>query len=544
MTRRGLDDDFEDTTAAGRVDELEAALDAMFAPVERAERAAAEIWPLVRQLAAGGDIDGLRALLAGHDAATVSRWMTTAVAEGDRDAFAATLAAGFAPHAWADPDNDDGDTLLMRAAAAGRSGMAEDLLAVGADAAAANLEGRTALHFAAAAGHAETARLLLDRGASAAAGGYPPQIDAAEAGDADLFRLLHDASGVDAGHEMWPDVADAEAALPELAARRARNTARRPSDDPATVEFLEAALTDKLPRAVRHLRRGADIDGYDRSGAAALHTAALAQKADFVAVLLREGADVNRRDWDENTPLHAACHAGAADVAGLLIDAGADLDAENDDGERAVTIAAGRGHVEILEALLEAGADPGEEEAWKLRTAAAEVADEEAERWTEFGGAAEPAPSEVPPTVTLKPPKADGLHWLDPAEVDEAAARLADAGFAPAGEFRVTELRRRVAAFVNREQSLHAAVNEQEPFGVWCEVIAEFEEGGTLTVTNGRHGESDVGGHGRHVAAEAEADELARLAAAGARPRRLGDFAALVEGIHRDRAAAGRGGRG
>ena len=79
------------------------------------------------------------------------------------------------------------------------------------------------------------------------------------------------------------------------------------------------------------LRKGADVNARDRSGATPLHAAALKGNLAMAELLLAHGAAVDARDGDGLTPLHNAALSGHAEVAALLLDRGADREARDRD---------------------------------------------------------------------------------------------------------------------------------------------------------------------------------------------------------------------
>ena len=76
-------------------------------------------------------------------------WLFRAVVHGDQAAVEGCLLAGVSP----DTQDDDGDTLLVLAAAAGRSGIADLLLRSGADQNLAGRDGMAPLMMACLSGY-------------------------------------------------------------------------------------------------------------------------------------------------------------------------------------------------------------------------------------------------------------------------------------------------------------------------------------------------------------------------------------------------------
>ena len=111
---------------------------------------------------------------------------------GDQAAVEGVLLAGVSP----DAQDEDGDTPLLLAAAAGRAAIAELLLDAGADANLVGRDGMTALMMASLSGHHAVVGLLIARGASVDARdamGRTALWFAALASDLELARHLRNA---------------------------------------------------------------------------------------------------------------------------------------------------------------------------------------------------------------------------------------------------------------------------------------------------------------------------------------------------------------
>ena len=236
-----------------------------------------------------------------------------------RTLLCAVLLAACAPDEPAPvPTTPDGTTALHLAARASDPALVERLLAVGADANAANRYGIT-----------------------------PVQL-AAENGDVAVMRALLDAG------------ADANAVLPE-----------------GETVLMTAARTGVAEVLTLLLEHGAAVDARERwYGESALIWATAEDHADAVRVLVAHGADVDSRSvlreldtrqrrngqsilpmgsW---TPLMYAAREDARAAAAALAAAGADLNLADPDGATALTIAIINAHYELAVQLLEAGADP------------------------------------------------------------------------------------------------------------------------------------------------------------------------------------------
>lgn len=206
----------------------------------------------------------------------------------------------------------------------------EDLLSSGLDPNAAGDDGLTLVHRAAWAGNADAAKLLAARGA-------------------DLAR--QDPLGLTPAERALAE-GRCEAALPLLPREAAGPGAQGPT-------LLHRAADGDCAAAVKELvRRGAAIDGADRSGLTPLHVAALGGRAEALAALLEAGASLRATTPNGRTPLHLASLGGHPVAARLLLSKGADPNAKDRAGRGPLHLAAAAGDGATVAALLAAKADP------------------------------------------------------------------------------------------------------------------------------------------------------------------------------------------
>jgi ankyrin repeat protein len=120
---------------------------------------------------------------------------------------------------------------------------------------------------------------------------------------------------------------------------------------------LIMAVSNLKPRMAKALLDwGADVNGRDVFGGAALHYAADRNDTEAIAFLLAAGADINAQNHNGYTPLMtAATRLGGEEAVKALLDAGADPDIKNNQGRAALHMAAGHS-VKIIHLLAEAGA--------------------------------------------------------------------------------------------------------------------------------------------------------------------------------------------
>jgi ankyrin repeat protein len=203
-------------------------------------------------------------------------------------------------------------TPLHFAAVGGETEVAELLVAAGADPDAVCGEGETVLHKAAEAGRRGVVRVLLRAGAAIDPprenDGATPLHMAALAGHADLCRLLLRAG------------ADVEARTPR---------GHSPLHFAVMGGHWRSGVIEEL---VAH---GADVDGQDYVGQSALVRAIYVNEPGALELLLDLGADVEAADAGGDTPLHHAMHVGVEEGVRALLRRGANVFAVNREGERA-----------------------------------------------------------------------------------------------------------------------------------------------------------------------------------------------------------------
>jgi uncharacterized protein len=253
--------------------------------------------------------------------------------QGDLQAVRLFLAAGMNPNA----KDDESNTALMYAIAAGRAEIINALLAAKADVNEKNSGHATALDWAAVRGQLETVRLLVDKGASAETINEGV-VAAAESGHANVVRTLLEKRA--SLHEIG------SRAL--LAAARSTVGGVTEQDQNETVGLL--------------LRLGVDVNAKDKEGWTALLLASDKEKPSLVQTLLDGGADVDAKcdchgylygGW---TALMIASKDGRVEIVKMLLAKHAAVDLRNNQGKTALALATTRGDAEIVQVLSDAGA--------------------------------------------------------------------------------------------------------------------------------------------------------------------------------------------
>jgi len=194
--------------------------------------------------------------------------------------------------------DDEGETLLYHAAAAGKADVVELLLAKGADPKAANDRGITPLYAAAQAGHPAALKALLARKADPNA--------RTKDGDTPLHAAINHVPGT----AIHPGCVEAVKLL--IAAGADVNAKAKQDDTPLhlAAKHGHRDIAELLLAAKADPNAKADPVAY---GETPLHRACVYDHQDVVELLLSKGADINAKDLQDRTPLararHRKCHA-------------------------------------------------------------------------------------------------------------------------------------------------------------------------------------------------------------------------------------------
>ncbi len=174
-------------------------------------------------------------------------------------------------------------------------------------------DGETPLHWAAAAGHAGITALLIERGADVNA------VD--EDGETPLYLAAY-----------WGKTAAATVLLVHGA------DINKPDEDGETP--LHWAVNQGHAGVVSLLiKHKAAIDAVNEDGETPLHWAAKNGNAEMARLLIENGADINKPDSDGQTALHKAVFWNKGDMAARLLAWGADPSITDDTGRNAYAMA-------------------------------------------------------------------------------------------------------------------------------------------------------------------------------------------------------------
>lgn len=235
--------------------------------------------------------------------------------------------------------NDEGETALMMAAAAGSVETTKILLAAGATINAKDRQGQTALMFASEIGGAERVKTLIDSGASVSA-----------RDDHGRTALMYAAKNL--------------YALEALAAAGSDVNA---FDDEGQTALMIAAQARTAETITALLKAGASVNAEDKHGRTALMYVKPeyymnSATAEAVKALLAAGADVNAVDEDGRTPLMFAATSAtdrAEEIIKILLGAGASINAKDRQGRTALILAAPNPvyNYDAVRVLIDSGAD-------------------------------------------------------------------------------------------------------------------------------------------------------------------------------------------
>ena len=192
--------------------------------------------------------------------------------------------------------DQQGETALYKASAAGRLDCVSQLLMHRADATLATIDRRTPLHAAVEGGWEKIAALLIAHGARFNAKdllSVTPLHLAARRGRADLVKMLLD-------YGVYPDAKDLY----------------------GQTSLFDAAGAGDVPTATLLLDAGAKVDAYDVDRYTPLHRAAAAGKAEIVTLLLARGAAPAPIAKGGKTPRRLAEEKRFTTLAALLKAAG------------------------------------------------------------------------------------------------------------------------------------------------------------------------------------------------------------------------------
>jgi len=247
-------------------------------------------------------------------------------------------------------------TALHWAARWGQPGVAELLIARGADLEARYEHGGTPLHDAVAVGYEKVAALLLEKGADvnakSGAGGMPLH-DAVANRRKSIVELLL-AKGADINAED----AEGKSPLQWATAQGYKEIATLLMAKGAKADIFSAAALG-LPDRIGELLKGNPelAKAANWRGHTPLHLAALQGRSDSAEALLAGGAPVDARDHTGQTPLHWAVCLGHRDVAALLLAKGANPNAADGWGATPLHRAVQMGGAELVDLLVARGAE-------------------------------------------------------------------------------------------------------------------------------------------------------------------------------------------
>ena len=318
---------------------------------------------LLDAAALGGSEEVLSGLLgagAGKDVGVVSvssgrSALYSAVACGHTGVAEGLIAAG-ANVSFEDPT--DAMPVLHKAIWGMHGQLVNDLVIAGADLNAQDVEGDTALHLAAAKGYGRIVATLLQKGADKNAlshDGKTPLLRASMEGRLRAVKILL-AFGADfnirtdSGHSPLQaaasgnsphDVAAGDGHVPVLQAILSRGADINDRDNEGFAAIHMAVDDDRAEAVDALIEAGADIELKSNFGYTPFLYAGLRSSCRAMTVLRQHGASVAARDYKGATAMHLAClraRKGLEAAVDLLLRWGADETALNNRGQTSADI--------------------------------------------------------------------------------------------------------------------------------------------------------------------------------------------------------------
>ncbi|HEY4832375.1 MAG TPA: ankyrin repeat domain-containing protein, partial [Waddliaceae bacterium] len=272
--------------------------------------------------------------------------------------------------------NSMDNTLLHKAAKAGKLKIVQFLLEKNASLQLKNMQGNSPLHLAASNGNVQIVKLLLEKNASLELtnlDGNTPLHLAASGGRTNVLEILISEKNASLESENKRGDTPLHLAAKEGNAESVKFLLEKkaPTDlknnngltpfhaaiqaNTYTLHAVIRAFIDSLPNL---------IDTQDMNGRTALHKVALNDVRDrehIVAYLLEKNASVSIEDNEGDTPLHCAIIGKGlfgSEIPLLLLDKGADIEAKNTKGETPLHIAVRLGKEVIFNSLITKNASP------------------------------------------------------------------------------------------------------------------------------------------------------------------------------------------
>lgn len=259
-------------------------------------------------------------------------------------------------------DRSNGVYSVFEAARDGRTEVLQARLAEGHAANGKNEQGDTPLHLATAAGHTETVLYLLKAGADPLAVNARGLIPSQVAATPDCAQACHTYEERRRKEiALFPHVGIDDDATVQRALQQGLNPNALSED--CSLTLLAAAIQAGAEKTARLLlASGANASYTLPNGQSLLHLAAREGRAQMIRLLLQAGADPMARSGNGAVALHEAIWHARTDAALELIPA-YKAQGYNPDGKGngyPIRMAIWRGNARVVQALLDAGLNPND----------------------------------------------------------------------------------------------------------------------------------------------------------------------------------------
>lgn len=250
---------------------------------------------------------------------------------------------------------------LAQAVARGDSAQVKSLLSSGSfDVNETDTDKNTCLHLAAGMDHLAVAQILIEKGANVDAkdGNWltPMHRACRNNNDSIVKLLIENQADINVKDKEWISplhvcAANNSLECVKLFASELKDRANATDRSGATA-LHHAALNGNCDMIVFLIGMGCEVNVHDNNQRSPLHYAASTDNSDAIRILVSSGGKLNARDKTSKTPIHFAAASGSLNAMQTLLDLGGDITAVAVCGSNALHWAALNGQDDIIEELL------------------------------------------------------------------------------------------------------------------------------------------------------------------------------------------------